>query len=213
MSSRIKGSSRAIAPALRFWVLCDRSISAIRTRRPACALMGRRSGLRTCRLPALPIRVPYIVYYAYHSAHVRGRSPAHTARATCVTHLPPRSQTSVDPTGAVRGRTAIVGLGATEQGELPGRSANEIAVEAFRIALEEAELAKSDVNGLITCRSYGNGGIDTDIGSMAGINPAYSATLDYGTCNFSLHVAAMAIAAGMADTVAIMYGTNQRSAG
>lgn len=119
----------------------------------------------------------------------------------------------MEPSGAVRGRTAIVGLGVTEQGELPGRSANEIAVDAFRLALEEAELNKADVSGLITCRSYGKGGIDTDIGPMAGINPAYSATLDYGTCNFSLHVAVMAIAAGMAETVAIMYGTNQRTAG
>ena len=51
------------------------------------------------------------------------------------------------------------------------------------------------------------------IGRMAGLNPRYSATLDYGTCNFSLHLAVMAITAGLARTVAIMYGTNQRTAG
>jgi acetyl-CoA acetyltransferase len=113
----------------------------------------------------------------------------------------------------LRGKAAITALGVTEQGELPGWTANQIAVEAFRLALEEAQLDKAQVDGLITCRAYGDAGIDTDIGKMAGINPAYSATLDYGTCNFSLQLAVMAIATGMATCVAIMYGTNQRTAG
>lgn len=115
----------------------------------------------------------------------------------------------------MRGRAAIVALGVTEQGTLPGRSANQIAVSAMKLALEEASMSKDDIDGLITCRSIADAGagIDTDIGRMAGINPAYSATLDYGTCNYSLHLATMAITSGMAETVAIMYGTNQRSAG
>jgi acetyl-CoA acetyltransferase len=116
-------------------------------------------------------------------------------------------------TAHTAGRAAIAAVGVTEQGELPGRSANQIAVEALRLALDEAGLHKSDVDGLITCRAFGGAGIDTDIGRMAGLNPAYSATLDYGTCNFSLHLATMAIASGMAECIALTYGTNQRSAG
>jgi len=110
-----------------------------------------------------------------------------------------------------RGAAAIVGVGTTEQGELPGRSGNEIAVEAFRLALEDAGITKHEVDALITCRSYGGFGIDTQIGAMIGLNPRFSATLEYGTCNFSLHLAVMAIAAGMATTVALTYGTNQRT--
>lgn len=113
----------------------------------------------------------------------------------------------------MRGRVAIVGVGTTPQGELPGRSADGIALDAFRLALDDAGIDKSEIDGLVTCRSYGGHGIDTEIGRVAGINPRYSATLDYGTCNFSLHLAVMAIAAGFADTIALMYGTNQRSAG
>jgi acetyl-CoA acetyltransferase len=45
------------------------------------------------------------------------------------------------------------------------------------------------------------------------MNPEYRATLDYGAGSFSLHLAAMAIEAGLATTVAVLYGTNQRSAG
>lgn len=108
---------------------------------------------------------------------------------------------------------SIVGIGATEQGELHGRTANEIAVEAFGRALADAGVDKAAVDGLITCKSFGGGGVDTDIGLLAGLEPRYSATLDYGTCNFSLHLAAMVVQAGLADTIALMYGTNQRTAG
>jgi acetyl-CoA acetyltransferase len=112
-----------------------------------------------------------------------------------------------------RGQVAVVGVGSTEQGELPGKSADEIGVDALRLALDDCGLKKGDLDGLITCKSFGGAGIDTDIGRMAGLNPRYSATLDYGTCNFSLHLAAMAIASGMATTIALVYGTNQRTAG
>src|SRR6478735_5831963 len=108
---------------------------------------------------------------------------------------------------------AVVGAGATAQGELPGRSANAIAVEALRHALADAGLSKHDLDGLITCKVFGTGaGIDTQIGALAGLDPAYSATLEYGTCNFSLHLAAMAVRTGLATTIALVYGTNQRSA-
>jgi acetyl-CoA acetyltransferase len=119
----------------------------------------------------------------------------------------------MSPSHELRGRSAIMGVGTTEQGELPGRSADEIAVKALGLALADGGLQKSDLDGLITCKSYGGFGIDTEIGRLAGVNPRYSATLDYGTCNFSLHLATMAIATGMASTIALVYGTNQRTAG
>jgi acetyl-CoA acetyltransferase len=114
----------------------------------------------------------------------------------------------------MRGVAAVVGIGATEQGTLTGRSANDIAVEAMRLALDDAGMDKGELDGLITCKVFGSTeGVDTQIGALAGLNPRYSATLDYGTCNFSLHLAVMAIRCGMASTLALVYGTNQRSAG
>jgi acetyl-CoA acetyltransferase len=115
--------------------------------------------------------------------------------------------------GAIRGRTAVVAVANSAQGTLPGISADELAVEGLRLALDGSGIAKSEIDGLITCKSYGGFGIDTEIGRLAGLNPAYSATLDYGTCNFSLHLACAVIDAGLASVVAIVYGTNQRSAG
>lgn len=115
--------------------------------------------------------------------------------------------------GAVRGRSAIVAVGNTDQGTIPGSTGDGLAVEALRVTLDGHGLDKSQIDGLITCKSYGGFGIDTEIGRLAGLNPAYSATLDYGTCNFSLHLACAVIDAGLASTIAILYGTNQRSSG
>lgn len=113
---------------------------------------------------------------------------------------------------SIRGKTAIVAVGVTEQGELPGRTADEVAVEAVELALREAGLDKSQVDGLITCRSNMNTrGVDTGVGALLGISPRYSATLDYGTCNFSLHLGAMAIMAGLAEVVVLAYGATQRT--
>lgn len=105
-----------------------------------------------------------------------------------------------------------MGVGSTKQGELPGQTADQIGVDALGLALKDCDLNKTDIDGLITCKSFGGSGIDTEIGRLAGLNPRYSATLDYGTCNFSLHLASMVIAAGMATTIALVYGTNQRTA-
>lgn len=112
----------------------------------------------------------------------------------------------------IAGKTAIVGVGTTTQGELPGRSANDIAAEAIQLALDDAGLTKADVDGLITCRNLRTrNGIDEQVGQMIGLNPAFSATLDYGTGNFSLHLGVMAIVSGLASTVVLCYGTNQRT--
>jgi acetyl-CoA acetyltransferase len=113
----------------------------------------------------------------------------------------------------VGGYAQIVGIGATSMGEHPGRSGDELAIEAIARALSDAHVSKSDVDGLITCKGFAGSGIDVNVGRMMGINPAYSATLDYGTCNFSLHLACMAIASGLARAIVLTYGTNQRTAG
>ena len=103
------------------------------------------------------------------------------------------------------GSVAVVAVGVTEQGKLPGRDGDDIAIEALGYALDEAQIGKEALDGLITCKAAGTGaGVDTEVGRKAGLNPAFSATLDYGTCNFSLHLAAMAIQSGMADTIACL---------
>lgn len=110
-----------------------------------------------------------------------------------------------------RGEVAIVGIGATAQGEHPGKSAEQLNVEAIKAAFEDAGITKAQVDGLITCKSVQGEGTDVAVGSLLGLNPNYAQSLDYGTCNFSLHLAAMAIMAGMAETIVLSYGANART--
>ena len=52
---------------------------------------------------------------------------------------------------------AIVGLGITEMGKIYGRSAADFAAEAIALALDDAGLTKSDIDGLLI---NGNGNAD-----------------------------------------------------
>jgi len=111
----------------------------------------------------------------------------------------------------IRGKVAIVGVGHTPQGELPGQSAELNAVLAIKEAMADAGITRDRIDGLITCKSVQGTNIDVQVGPLLGIDPRYAQTLDYGTCNFSLHLAVQAILTGMADTVALCYGANARS--
>jgi acetyl-CoA acetyltransferase len=115
------------------------------------------------------------------------------------------------PGNVVAGRTVIVGLGHTAQGELPGHSAEENAVDAALLALADAGLTVDDLDGLVACKSVQGQGNDVNVGALLGVNLPYVQSLDYGTCNFSLHLAVMAIVSGMASTVLLTYGANARS--
>jgi acetyl-CoA acetyltransferase len=115
------------------------------------------------------------------------------------------------PDNVVAGRTAIVGRGHTAQGELPGSSAEENAVDAALLALADAGLTVDDLDGLVACKSVQGQGNDVNVGALLGVNLPYVQSLDYGTCNFSLHLAVMAIVSGMASTVLLTYGANARS--
>jgi acetyl-CoA acetyltransferase len=111
----------------------------------------------------------------------------------------------------IRGKIAIVGVGHTPQGELPGQSPELNSVLAIKEALNDAGITRDRLDGLITCKSVQGTNTDVSVGPLLGLNPRYAQTLDYGTCNFSLHLAAQAILTGMASTVALCYGANARS--
>lgn len=111
----------------------------------------------------------------------------------------------------IAGKVAIVGLGHTAQGELPGRTVEEIAVEAAVAAVADAGLTFDDLDGLVACKSIQGNGADTSVGPLLGLNLPFVQTLQYGSCNFSLHLAAMAITSGLASTVLLTYGANARS--
>jgi hypothetical protein len=79
------------------------------------------------------------------------------------------------PDNVVAGRTAIVGLGHTAQGELPGHSAEENAVDAALLALADAGLTVDDLDGLVACKSVQGQGNDVNVGALLGVNSAVRA--------------------------------------
>ncbi len=112
---------------------------------------------------------------------------------------------------SMRSRVAVVGVGTTAFGRLPGNDAYDLGMMAFRNALQDAGLKAADVDGLIVNRvpDYQR------FAEMSGMNPRVAlVTPGQGRMSgASIEMAASAIAAGLAHTIALVYGNNGRSAG
>lgn len=119
---------------------------------------------------------------------------------------------------SLRGKTAIVGVGASRQGNLPGSSPVSLAVEAFKAALDDAGLSKTDVDGLLTMpgTTSPEGSLNyLRLGETLGLNPAYagSMTMGGGTAGALVQMAALAVNAGLATHVACVFGDTARTGG
>ncbi|WP_329085432.1 MULTISPECIES: lipid-transfer protein [unclassified Streptosporangium] len=110
------------------------------------------------------------------------------------------------------GSTAVAGIGATEFSKRSGRSELQLAAEAVFAALDDAGLAPSDVDGLVTYTQDANQEIavarEVGIGDLS-----FFSRVHYGggaACGTVLH-AAMAVATGVAETVVCYRAFNERS--
>ncbi len=113
-------------------------------------------------------------------------------------------------TAAALRHAAIVGIGESRLGRVPGLTALELQREAAEAALADAGLAWKDVDGLLTTP------VRTESWAMPcgmvaqgfGLDPRYIATLDVAGasgCSMVMH-AAMAVATGQASTVLCVGG-------
>jgi acetyl-CoA acetyltransferase len=106
---------------------------------------------------------------------------------------------------------AIVGIGNTPYGRLPEHDACSLGLWALDSALKDCGLAYEDVDGLILNRI----GDYQRFASACSIDPAYTLTTPaHGRFSaICIQTAAAAIQAGLAETIALVYGNNGRSAG
>ncbi len=112
-----------------------------------------------------------------------------------------------------RGKVAIVGAATYGLGEYPGLSSKDLAVSPSLLALDQAGLAPSDVDGLFI-------GLPDDflsgltLAEYLGIQPKVTDNNRTGGSAFLTHAmwAALAIEAGQCDVALIAYGSNQRTA-
>lgn len=109
-------------------------------------------------------------------------------------------------------RTAIAGLGLTEQGKVYGRSAVGFAVEAIGLALEDAGLQPGDLDGLLVnpglswgmAGSMGSFAVQQAMG-LRDLSLSASVSLGGASAGAMIMQAALAIEAGMATTVACVF--------
>jgi len=115
------------------------------------------------------------------------------------------------PDSSLRGKVAVAGVGRTTYGKLSGYSAEDLGIWALDEALRDCGLTRKDVDGLIVSRIP-----DYQVFcEMTQISPRFvNVTPGQGRMSgATIELGAMAIATGMCDVIALVYGNNGRSAG
>lgn len=113
-------------------------------------------------------------------------------------------------------RCAVVGIGETAVGKLPGSTPLSLNLEASVRAVEDAGLTLRDIDGVLTQQPY------TDpifmfsawVADHLGIKPRFTTDLNIGgatPCAMVIH-ASLAVRAGLCSTVLCTFGDNVRTA-
>lgn len=112
----------------------------------------------------------------------------------------------------LRGAAAVVGVGLTPFGTLPGKTPFEVTAEAIHNALADAGLKKDQVDGFFTS---GMGHVFHGLQAVEyfGLNPSVVDSTNIGGSSFvnCLQSAAMAIKTGACEVALIAYGSTARS--
>jgi acetyl-CoA acetyltransferase len=119
---------------------------------------------------------------------------------------------------SMKNKAAIVGVGASPQGRLPGSTPVKLGVDAFKRALDDAGLKKDQIDGLLTMPGTTSPEASLNflrMGETLGIDPKYtgSMTMGGGTAGALVQMAALAIEAGLATTVACVFGDTAKTGG
>ncbi len=115
----------------------------------------------------------------------------------------------------LKNRYAIVGVGMTPQGKVPGRSAASFHVEACINAMQDAGLGRDAIDGLLLYRHFAplDGDIDTTAFTVAeqlGMRPTALSQEAYCTRTWLTHAVGL-LETGVCNYVLVSYGDNGRS--
>jgi acetyl-CoA acetyltransferase len=119
-------------------------------------------------------------------------------------------------TTSLRRQAAIVGVGLTPQGKLPGSTNLSLQTDAFALAIADSGLRKSDIDGLLSEPGTTDMHWALDylrLGRALGINPVYTGSFAMGgaTAGALVQLAAMAVTSGLAEYVACCFGDAART--
>jgi acetyl-CoA acetyltransferase len=114
-----------------------------------------------------------------------------------------------------KNKIVIAGVGETEQGKIPDISSFHFLSLASKLAIEDAGIKKSDVDGLVTAFSLVEHTFMhcTTFADYFGLRPRFFSSVAVGgaTAVWMVAEAAMAIASGQAETVLCVRGDNTLS--
>lgn len=114
---------------------------------------------------------------------------------------------------SLKNKVAIVGVGESDIGKVPGMSGLGLNTQAMRRALDDAGLKPSDVDGLLTAYSFTESYtmLGSSMAEYTGLKPKMCASMVAGGASpgIMLRHAAQAIAMGMAETVLVCAGENR----
>ncbi len=109
---------------------------------------------------------------------------------------------------SLRGKVAVVGIGMSAVGKVPGRSPLSLATEAARNALADAGIDKSEVDGVLSSHAFASPfhRFSVAFSEYAGIRPTFSNTLQVSgaTAATMFSIGAAAIHGGLAKTVLLV---------
>jgi len=114
-----------------------------------------------------------------------------------------------------KNKIVIAGVGETDQGKIPDRSSFHFLSQASKLAIEDAGIKKSDVDGLVTAFSLVEHTFMhcTTFADYFGMKPKFFSSVAIGgaTAVWMAAEAAMAIASGQAEVVLCVRGDNTLS--
>jgi acetyl-CoA acetyltransferase len=114
-----------------------------------------------------------------------------------------------------KNKIVIAGVGETEQGKIPDKSSFHFLSQASKLAIEDAGIKKSDVDGLVTAFSLVEHTFMhcTTFADYFGLRPKFFSSVAVGgaTAVWMAAEAAMAIASGQAEVVLCVRGDNTLS--
>ncbi|MDE2376599.1 thiolase [Bradyrhizobium sp.] len=109
---------------------------------------------------------------------------------------------------SLRGQVAVIGIGMSAVGKVPGRSPLSLAAEATRNALADAGLDRSEVDGVLSSHAFASPfhRFSVAFSEYAGIRPTFSNTLQVSgaTAATMFSIGAAAIHGGLARTVLLV---------
>jgi acetyl-CoA acetyltransferase len=110
----------------------------------------------------------------------------------------------------LRGKVAIIGIGMSPVGKVPGRSPLWLAADAARKALADAVIQKSEVDGVLASHAFASPfhRFSVAFSEYFGIQPTFSNTLEVSgaTAATMFNIGTAAIHGGLAKTVLVVGG-------